>query len=140
MEINSPVHGKFLYEEKEIVVFDKAIPGFDGLRKFIVKEVEDSGFYILQCIEEAELGFVLISPFSIDENYEIKLNEDIIKSLEIKDEKDVLLYSIVTLNSDVEKITANLKAPIVINNKTNKGEQYITENSKYKIREKVYKS
>jgi flagellar assembly factor FliW len=139
MEIVSPVHGKFLYEEKDIVIFEKAIPGFEGLRKFVIKEVEDSGFYILQSLEEVELGFVLVSPFSIDENYEIKLNEEVIKALEIKDEKDVVLYSIVTLNSDIEKITANLKAPIVINNKTNKGEQYITENSKYSIREKVYK-
>lgn len=139
MEINSPVHGKFLYEEKDVVIFEKSIPGFEGLRKFIVKEIEDSGFYILQSLEEVELGFVLISPFSIDKNYEIKLNEEVIKSLEIKDEKEVVLYSIVTLNSNIEKITTNLKAPIVINNKTNKGEQYITENNKYNIREKVYK-
>ena len=139
MEIVSPVHGKFLYEKKDIIIFGKAIPGFDGLRKFVIKEVEDSGFYILQSIEEAELGFVLASPFSIDENYEIKLNEEIIKNLEIEDEKEIILYSIVTLDSNIEKITANLKAPIVINNKTNKGEQYITENNKYNIREKVYK-
>jgi flagellar assembly factor FliW len=139
MEIVSPVHGKFLYEEKDIVIFEKAIPGFEGLKKFIIKEVEDSGFYILQSLEEVELGFVLVSPFSIDEKYEIKLNAEIIKALEIKEEKEVVLYSMVTLNSDVDKITANLKAPIVINNKTNKGEQYITENNKYNIREKVYK-
>lgn len=138
MEIISPVHGKFLYEEKDIVTFEKSIPGFENLRKFIIKEVEDSGFYILQSLEKAELGFVLISPFSIDKNYEIKLNEEVIKALEINDENQVVLYSIVTLNSNIEKITANLKAPIVINNKTNKGEQYITENNKYNIREKVY--
>ena len=139
MEIVSPVHGKFLYEEKDIVIFEKAIPGFEGLKKFIIKEVEDSGFYILQSLEDVELGFVLVSPFLIDKKYEIKLNAEIIKALEIKEEKEVVLYSMVTLNSDVDKITANLKAPIVINNKTNKGEQYITENNKYNIREKVYK-
>ena len=139
MEIISPVHGKFIYEEKDIVIFGKSIPGFEGLRKFIIKEVEDSGFYIMQSLEEVELGFVLISPFLINESYEIKLSEEIIKTLEIKEEKEVVLYSMVTLNSDIDKITANLKAPIVINNKTNKGEQYITENNKYNIREKVYK-
>lgn len=139
MEIVSPIHGKFLYEEKDIITFEKSIPGFENSKKFIIKEVEDSGFYIIQSLEEVELGFILISPFSIIENYEIRLNEEIIKNLEIKDEKEVVLYSVITLNSDIEKITANLKAPIVINNKTNKGEQYITENNKYNIRQKVYK-
>ncbi|WP_300383470.1 flagellar assembly protein FliW [Clostridium sp.] len=139
MEIVSPIHGKFLYEEKDIITFEKSIPGFENSKKFIIKEVEDSGFYIIQSLEEVELGFILISPFSIIENYEIRLNEEIINNLEIKDEKEVVLYSVITLNSDIEKITANLKAPIVINNKTNKGEQYITENNKYNIRQKVYK-
>ena len=50
-----------------------------------------------------------------------------------------MLYSIVTLNSKAEEITANLKAPLVINIKNRKGEQYISDKEVYKIKEKVFK-
>ena len=140
MEIISPMHGKFIYEEKEIINFSKGIPGFENFKKYIIKDfLEASPFRLLQSIENSELGFVIISPFEILEDYEIKINEEITKKLNIIKEKEVLLYSIVSLNSDIEKITANLKGPLVININNNMGEQYILDKDKYNIRERIFK-
>jgi flagellar assembly factor FliW len=139
MEIISPIHGKMIYEENEIIYFEKGIPGLNNYKKFIIKEVgEDSPFKIMQSIEDTELGFIIISPFFVKEDYEIKLSEEVLDSLEINTPDEVVLYSIVNLNSKVEEITANLKAPLVINIKTKKGQQYILDKEKYKIREKIY--
>ncbi|MBU5454616.1 flagellar assembly protein FliW [Caproiciproducens sp. MSJ-32] len=139
MEIISPVHGKMIYEEKEIIYFEKGIPGFDELKKYIIKEVdEESPFKIMQSIENAELGFIIISPFEIKKDYQIKLSNEIIEALNIQNQKDVLLYSIVKLDSKVENITANLKAPLVININSKKGQQYILDKEDYNIREKVF--
>lgn len=140
MELVSPIHGKMIYEENEIICFEKGIPGFDNLKKYIIKEVgNESPFNILQSIEDNELGFIIISPFFIDEKYEIKLNDEVIKNLKLENPEDVLLYSIVTLNSKLEDTTANLKAPLVINIKNKKGEQYISDKEVYNIKEKVFK-
>ncbi|WP_411170320.1 flagellar assembly protein FliW [Clostridium sp. MB05] len=139
MELTSPIHGKMIYEDNEIINFVKGIPGFDNLKKYIIKEVEnDSPFNILQSIEDKDIGFIIIPPFFIYNDYEIKLSEEIIEKLNIENQEDVLLYSIVTLNSKVEDITANLKAPLVINIKNKKGEQYIIDKEKYSIKEKIY--
>lgn len=139
MEIISPIHGKIIYEGDEIISFEKGIPGFQNLKKFVIKEVgEDSPFCILQSIEEKEIGFILISPFLVYENYEINLNEEITNNLKISSSNEVLLYSIVTLNSNAKEITANLKAPIVINLNTKKAEQYIIDKDTYKIKEKIF--
>lgn len=141
MEIISPIHGKMIYEENEIISFERGIPGFDYLKKFIIKEVgEDSPFSILQSIEDKDIGFIIISPFMINDKYEIKLNEEILKNLNIKKEEEVVLYSLVTLSEKVENITANLKAPLVINININskKGEQYILDKEEYKIKTKVF--
>lgn len=139
MELTSPIHGKMMYKDDEIINFAKGIPGFDNLKKYIIKEVEsDSPFNILQSIEDNDIGFIIIPPFFIHNDYEVKLSEEIIKKLNIEDPEDVLLYSIVTLNSKVEDITANLKAPLVINIKNKKGEQYIIDKEKYSIKEKIY--
>ena len=139
MEIISPIHGEMTYEEKDIINFKKGIPGFDELNKFIIKEIEDSSFKVLQSIDDAELGFVLISPFDVELDYEIKLNSEIRKNLDIKNEKEVALYSLVTLNSKVENITANLRAPLVINIISKKGEQCIIEKEEYKIKHPIVK-
>ena len=139
MEIISPIHGKMIYEENEIITFERGIPGFEYLKKFIIKEVgEDSPFNILQSIEDKDIGFIIISPFMIKDSYEIKLSEEILKNLNIKREEDVRLYSLVTLNERVENITANLKAPLIINITNQKGEQYILDKGNYKIKTKVF--
>lgn len=139
MEIISPIHGKMIYEENEIIRFERGIPGFDYLKKFIIKEVgEDSPFGILQSIEDKDIGFIIISPFMINNSYEIKLNEEILKNLNIEKEEEVVLYSLVTLSEKAENITANLKAPLVINTNSKKGEQYILDKEEYKIKTKVF--
>ena len=139
MEIISPIHGKMVYEENEIISFERGIPGFEYLKKFIIKEVgEDSPFNILQSIEDKDIGFIVISPFIIIDSYEMKLSEEILKNLRIKKEEEVVLYSLVTLNERVENITANLKAPLVINITNKKGEQYILDKENYKIKTKVF--
>lgn len=139
MEIISPIHGKMIYEENEIISFERGIPGFDYLKKFIIKEVgEDSPFSILQSIEDKDIGFIIISPFMINNSYEIKLNEEILKNLKIEKEEEVVLYSLVTLSEKAENITANLKAPLVINTNSKKGEQYILDKEEYKIKTKIF--
>ena len=139
MEILSPVHGKITYDEDEIIIFEKSIPGFNDVKRFILKEIEGSSFKLLQSIDDVTVGFVVISPFQVEENYEINLSEEVIKTLEIKEATDVLLYSLVTLNSKVEKITVNLKAPVVINVNNKKAEQFIIDKAKYKIKHPLMK-
>lgn len=139
MEILSPVHGKITYDEDEIINFEKSIPGFNDIKRFILKEIEGSSFKLLQSIDDVTVGFVVISPFQVEEDYEINLSEEVIKTLEIKEATDVLLYSLVTLNSKVEKITVNLKAPVVINVNNKKAEQFIIDKAKYKIKHPLMK-
>ena len=66
MEIISPIHGKIIYEENEIIRFEKGIPGFQNLKKFVIKEIgEDIPFSVLQSLEDKDIGFLLISPFLV---------------------------------------------------------------------------
>lgn len=120
------------------ILFKKGIPGFQECKSFKLKEIEDmEPFNLLQSVENEELGLVLISPFEVEKNYEIKLSDELLKELEIKSPEEVCLFTTVTLNSDVEKITTNLRAPIVVNIKNGYGEQIIIENDKYKIKHPI---
>lgn len=125
-------------ENNSVIIFDKGIPGFRELSKFVLAPVEENDlFMILQSVEDADIGLLVINPFQFKEDYEINIPDNVVKELDIKSEKDILLYSVVTLNNDPKKITANLMAPIIINVNNNRGKQLILENSGYKIKEPI---
>lgn len=139
MELNSKYHGVVNYSEEDIIFFKNGLPGFEYLKKFIVFPLKDNdSFSIIHSIEE-DLGIILISPFIVKENYEFKLEENILEELKIKEPNEVMVYTTVTLNSNIEKITTNLKAPIVINRFSKLGKQIIIDNESYKIKEPIFK-
>lgn len=114
------------------VRFNKGIPGFEDLKNFIFKDLQDNDkFKVMESIEQREISFVTVSPFEIYEEYEINLNDETINELQIENPEDVLVLSIITLGKTLETSTMNLKAPLVINIKNNLGKQYILQNENY---------
>ncbi len=135
MKVETKYHGIVEYEEKDIITFNNGLPGFEEFHKFIVFPLEDNPcFRILQAIKSPEIGLVTINPFDFIEEYEISLSNDLQKDLAIEKPEEVLILNTVTLNSEVSKITTNLKAPIVININKGLGEQIILDNEKYNIK------
>lgn len=135
MEINTKYHGVKEYLEEDIITFKRGLPGFEDLRKFILFSVEENeSFSILQSIEDDSIGIVTIPPFGIFENYEVNLKDELLHELCIKQENDVMVLSTVTISSNINKITVNLKAPIIINIKERLGEQIILDKAEYSIK------
>ena len=125
-----------ILDKNELIIsFSKGLPGFEDLKTFTLKEIEDTPpFKLLQSNENQEIAFVTIVPFDFKRDYEVKLTDTIIAELQIEKEEDVLILNTVTLHSDVKKITTNLRAPIIINLKNNKGYQLILDREDYKIK------
>ncbi len=129
-------------EEKvnNIITFNNGLPGFESLKTFVLEEIEGSeSFKTLKSTEDENIGFVTIVPFDFKVDYEVKLTEAVINSLKIEAPEDVLILNTVTLNSDVKKITTNLKAPIIINSKNNLGYQMILDRENYSIKHPLIK-
>ena len=118
------------------ILFEKGIPGFEDYKYFNVNIIKDNEkFYSIVSKEDDNIGFISISPFKIKEDYEIDLDDEVVKELDIKTEKDVLVLCLITLGKTLKDSTANLKAPIIINIKNNRGKQLILQDDKYKIKE-----
>ena len=118
------------------IFFEKGIPGLEKYREFEINQVESNEkFKQIISIEDSNIGFIVISPFEIKKDYELNLSDDVIKELQIDSPKDVLVLSLITLGKTLEKTTVNLKAPVIINIKNNKGKQLILQDDKYNIKE-----
>lgn len=140
MIFKTKIHGDIQYEENDIITFNNGLLGFENLKKFFLVDLEEmEPFKLLHSLENQDIGMIVISPYDFFKEYEIVLNDNTIKKLDIKSESEVKIINTVTLNSDSKKITTNLQGPIVINISNNLGEQIIVDNLKYKIRQPLVK-
>lgn len=140
MELKTKYHGIREYEEKDVINFPKGLPGFEDLKSFFLFPVEDNEmFSVLHSVDNAEIGFVVVSPFNVLTDYEIKLDDETIKKMKIEKPEDVLVVNTVTLSSKVENITVNLRAPIIINIKDKTGAQLILSNESYLVKYPLFK-
>lgn len=137
--IQTKYHGEISIEESGILKFEQGIPGFNDEKDFILIPLEQgSPFLILQSMQTAELGFVVVNPFQFMTDYEFDLSESDKEILEIKSEKDVQVYTILTVKERFEETTANLQAPLIVNRNQNKAKQIILNDQKYPIKHNLF--
>ena len=119
------------------IVFGKGLPGFEGLNKFELESMEQVGFFNLSSSEEKDINLLLVDPYMYFPNYEVEIEDSVMERLNIKDANDVLILNIVTLSNDVEKVTINLRAPLIININSGDSEQIILNREDYLIRQSL---
>lgn len=139
MNIQTKYHGVFQLNKENILYFDKGIPGFPEETKFVILPLtDDEEFGALQSINTPELAFVITNPFNFDKSYGFTLEDHVVDNLEISNQQDVIIYSILTVQEPFDQTTVNLQAPIIINSKNRKAMQVILNDQKYRIRHPIF--
>lgn len=140
MKIDTRNFGEIEIEEEKIISFPEGIPGFQDEKRFVIinNPDEENPFHWIQSVDNPNLAFVIINPFFIKPDYDIKLSSSTVEKLRIEDEKDVLVYTIVVVPEDIKKMTVNLAGPIVINGKERIGKQIILDNPKYNTKHYIF--
>lgn len=139
MNINTDYFGEITIDEKNIITFKDGVLGFEEYKKYITLNFGTEGdtLMCLQSIDEKDLSFAIIDPFSIKPNFSPKVPEEELKKLNILEDTSVSFYCICVVRDDFSKSTINLKAPLLINNETNLAKQVMLENSDYSIKHKI---
>ena len=138
--INTARFGEIEIEEEKIITFSAGIPAFEEEQEFVIIPYdEESPFVFLQSVQTAELAFLMTSPFVFFPEYQFELDDESIEALGIKREEDLLIYALLTLpGKDIKQMTANLLAPIVINQGNHQAKQVILEKSEYKTKHLLF--
>lgn len=138
MKIETLVFGELEVKEDKLLTFANGIPGLEDLTQYVIIELEEgTPFSYLQSIENSHISFVVTSPFDFFKDYNFEIPKPIIEELEISEEKDVTVLSIVSVNQQNSEVTLNLLAPLIINNHTRHAKQIILHDSEYKIKQKI---
>jgi len=136
MEIITRDYGTVEVDESAIVRFDDGIIGFEDCRDFVLLNISDepSPFRCLQSIDDSGLAFIVIDPYFVRPDYEVSIDDDAAAILNIDGDEDIVILAIVVVPDDFKLMTINLKAPIIINARVNKGAQYIVDGTDYNVR------
>jgi flagellar assembly factor FliW len=131
--------GELEVQENELFQIPEGLLGFESVKNFFFVDPNDQTLILwLQSKEEPALAFPVIEPKIFNPNYSLKLLPSELESLELKDLTDVSVYCILTIPKQVTEMSANLKAPLIINNKTKKGRQIVLQDNKLEVRLPIY--
>ena len=139
MKANTKYFGMVDIDEEKVLTFSDGLIGLEDYKKFaVINDIENENATIswLQSLEEPNFALPIIDPLLIKGDYDPVVEDEWLES--IGKEEDYFVLVTLTVPEDIEKMTANLKAPIVINMNTRKGAQIIVENQDYFVRYPIY--
>lgn len=145
MHIDSRIFGEIDINDDKIIRFEEGVIGFEEYHNYALIYDEEKrkdpkgGIMWLQCMDEPDLAFPVADPLHIYPGYNPVVEDEWLAPIgEFDDVDDIFLLSILTVPSDITKVTANLKAPLIINTVTKKACQTIVNNEEYEIKYNIY--
>ena len=124
--------GEVTVEGTSILTFPEGVPGFERLRRYgLVQIDEEAPFLRLLSLDEPTVGFVILKPVLIWDDYDPQMGPDELRGLEVDSAEDLEIYCVVTLSPEPSQVTANLKGPIAINTKSMTARQMILVDDRY---------
>ena len=124
--------GEMTIDQTSVLTFPNGLPGFERLTRYGLLTIEEEApFLRLLSIKEPAVGFVLLNPMLIWEDYNPRISADDLEGLEIEGPDEMAMYCIVTLSPVPQEVTANLKGPITVNTRTMTARQMILTDDSY---------
>ncbi len=101
------------------LVLAGGLAGFEGLERFVLVEVPHApSLFFLRSLEQPDLEFVVAPPALFFPDYAPEIDDEAASGLGLERPDDALLLVVLTLGDDISASTANLLAPIVINQRS----------------------
>ena len=139
MKIRTTRFGELQIDKKDILSFGEGILGFEHLKKFFIVDPGDNTLILwLQSIDDTSVAFPIIEPKIFSPNYSIKLLPNELSSLTLASVNEASVFVVLTIPEDVTLMTANLKAPIIINNQSKQARQIVLQDNKLNVRYEMY--
>ncbi len=139
--IETKLFGEIGVDENKLIVFENGIIGFDYMKEFLLikdEENQDAAISWLQSVDEPAFAMPVMNPLDIDATYNPMVEDELLKSLgQFEDDKLLVLVTL-SIPSSLKEMSANMKAPIIINGDNCKACQIIIDNDEYKVKHPIY--
>jgi flagellar assembly factor FliW len=114
-EVASTLSDQLGVQPQNIVSFPDGLPGFEACRQFAVFSSDESApLQCLHALDGPKASFIVMDPSDALPNYRCELSAADRSRLGVEQDNELIWLAIVTVSAD-GSITANLRAPVVIN-------------------------
>ncbi len=139
IQLSTSRFGTIEVDNQNIIEFVSPILGFEQFKTFVLLDhAENSPFKWLQSTENEDLAFVVTNPKFFGIPYEFALPDDAVAKLSIQTADDVIVFTIVNIpQSNPALMTANLLAPIVINQNNLQAMQVVLQDTQFNTRTRL---
>lgn len=135
ISLTSTRFGDMEVEEGDVINFPAGIPGFEENRSWILVGDDDNAIMWLHSIEDGSLALPVTTPESIKGDYNAKLPRESLEQIGEMDMKAVILLIVIAIPPGRPwDMTANLRAPILVNWASRIATQAIAMNEDYDFR------
>ena len=139
MQIDSIRFGPVEVDETRFITFDEGIPGLEEYKRFALLQFEESYPVIwLQCVDEKGICLPVLDTFAVIPGYVFDIEDTDVKELGLSGPEDLHVVSVVVIPEDIQKMTVNLAAPIIINTSTGKAKQILLSGGDYNVRTPIF--
>lgn len=142
MQITTRVFGEVTIDDEKLIHFPNGIIGFPDLQDFaLIHDEEKSGtdtIHWLQSIQEPAFAMPVMDPLIVRPDYNPEVDDELLKNIGELVPEELLVMVTVTVPKDLEKMSVNLKGPIVINAALRLGTQVIVEGDEYLVKYPIY--
>ena len=115
MHIESTRFGTIEIRDDAVLTFPDGLPGLPGQRWAFVAKSDDSPFYWLHSVEDADTAVPVTSPWLFFSNYEVRVPDDEAQSLGLDDPADAWIVCVVRASESIADFSINLACPLIIN-------------------------
>jgi flagellar assembly factor FliW len=124
-----------LRSKDAVIHFEEGLIGFSEYKDFVLMENDSfAPFRLLQSLESPQVGFLVLEPTALVNNYYDLVPAREWESLGVGGKTKPLAFVIVVVGANPELSTGNLQAPLLINYDNMLGKQIILTDSGFSVR------
>jgi flagellar assembly factor FliW len=140
MKINTVRFGELEVTGEEIISLAEGILGFPEHRQYCLVDAGDDTLILwLQSLDDPAIAFPVLEPKIYKEDYIVKLSAQELRQLKLESVNQSIVFTILTIPRDVTQMTANLKAPLVVNLREQVGKQVVLQENEYTLKHLMFK-
>jgi len=138
LQIRSTLLGDLDVNADNVFTFPRGLLGFPECRQFALMRGAREGLFWLQSMEYSTLAFLLIDPFAVEADYSFDVSPAQLVEIGQGEPADIGLLAVVTLPANRGELpTVNLQGPLVINFKTRRAKQIVSQEADFSVRRPV---
>ena len=139
MQIETLRFGSVEIDEAKLITFDDGIPGLEEYRSYALLQFEESYPIIwLQSIDEGGVCLPVLDTYAVLTGYVFDIDDEDVGLLKLNGPEDLHVVSVLVIPEEIQRMTVNLAAPIIINTVTGKAKQILLSGSDYNVRAPVF--